>query len=169
VALSNLAVSDLAGDATAAGTTDATGSAARFSLPVGLAIDMNGIIYVADSGNNLIRRVTTSGVVTTLAGVAGICGNADGVGTAASFCGPRALSIAGNLLYVADTRNSVVRAIDLTTAAVATFAGVPGVRGVRAGALPGGLNLPFSIAALGPSDVVVGSLAEPVIVRARDP
>jgi serine/threonine protein kinase, bacterial len=72
-------VTTLAGSGSV-GSTDGTGSAASFSLPGAVAVDASGNVYVADSGNSKIRRITSSGIVTTLAG-SGAFGSSDGVGT----------------------------------------------------------------------------------------
>src|SRR2546429_463794 len=80
-----------AGSAGARGSTDATGAAARFNVPFGVATDSAGSVYVAD-GNSAIRKITPAGVVTTLAGTAGSTGSTDGTGAAASFSFP--LSVA---------------------------------------------------------------------------
>src|SRR6266702_1481982 len=74
----------LAGQASI-GSADGTGSAARFSNPSGVATDSSGDVYVADCYNRTIRKITPAGVVTTLAGLAGSFGSADGTGSAASF------------------------------------------------------------------------------------
>jgi DNA-binding beta-propeller fold protein YncE len=71
-----LSVSTLAGLAGSLsyGSADGTGSTARFNTPRGVAVDGAGTVYVADSGNHRIRKVTAAGVVTTLAGLAGVPG-----------------------------------------------------------------------------------------------
>ncbi len=101
-----------------AGNVDATGTAAKFNGPRSIAIDAAGNVYVADANNNVIREITTAGVVTTFAG-SGAIGNADGTGTAASFNHPAGVAVdaAGNV-YVADTNNNLIRKI--TPAGVVT-------------------------------------------------
>ena len=90
---------------------DGVGSAARFLLPSGIAIDRVGNLYVADTGNNRIRKVTPKGEVSTLAG-SDHQGYADGIGNAAQFNSPLGIAIdaAGNL-YVADTENQRIRKV----------------------------------------------------------
>src|SRR5712675_1171564 len=99
----------LAGQASI-GSADGTGSAARFSQPSGVATDSSGNVYVADSYNHTIRKITPAGVVTTLAGLAGITGSADGTGSAARFSHPwgMATDSSGNV-YVADSFNDTIR------------------------------------------------------------
>src|SRR5689334_17053211 len=75
----------LAGPAASSSWMDGMGSAARFWNPSGVAVDSTGDIYVADTLNQTIRKVTPAGVVTTLAGQVGNSGRADGTGTDAQF------------------------------------------------------------------------------------
>ncbi|MFY9609632.1 MAG: RHS repeat-associated core domain-containing protein [Blastocatellia bacterium] len=104
------AVTTLAGDGTA-GFADGPGASARFDNPQAVAVDSAGMIYVADTGNNRIRRIAVDGTVATLAGDSA-SGLQDGAGGQARFNAPRGLAVddQGNL-YVADTGNSAVRAV----------------------------------------------------------
>jgi len=104
------AVSTFAGQLTA-GSTNATGTAAQFSAPHGVAVDASGNVYVADSSNNMIRKITPGGVVSTLAG-SGATGSANGTGTAATFTNPYAVAVDsyGNV-YVADQGDNLIRMI----------------------------------------------------------
>ena len=117
------AFTTFAGNA-ATGYADGQGSAARFAAPAGVAVDVMGNVYVADTRNHAIRRITPAGVVTTLAGLAGNQGHADGSGSNARFFSPQGIAVdaAGNL-YVADTVNCTIRKIT-SAGVVSTFAGV---------------------------------------------
>src|SRR5262249_27870884 len=79
-------VTTFAGTAGSLGTTDnAFGTAARFNHPTGLAIDSNHTLYVADAFNHAIRKITSNGFVSTLAGGLGVAGSTDANGTSARF------------------------------------------------------------------------------------
>lgn len=106
------------------GSVDGPGSMARFANPSGLAIDRNGNLFVADTGNCTIRQITADAVVTTVAGSAGSPGDADGVGFAARFGYPTGLSVdEGGNVAVADTSNNTIRKI-APGGVVATLAGL---------------------------------------------
>jgi sugar lactone lactonase YvrE len=110
-------VTTLAGGATA-GSADGTGNAAQFSYPSGIAIGSDATLYVADQGNNLVRKATAAGVVTTLAG-SGDFGSLDGTGTAAQFNTPYSVAVDTNgNVYVADKSNTRIRKV--TSAGVVT-------------------------------------------------
>ena len=112
-------VTTLAGLAGNVGSTDGTGSAARFSNPRGIAADSAGTLYVADTNNHTIRKVTAAGVVTTLAGLAFNPGPTDGTGSAARFRLPSGLTVDGaGTIYVADTNNQTI--CQVTSAGVVT-------------------------------------------------
>jgi hypothetical protein len=109
----NWVVTTIAGLAGNYGSADGIGTNALFSWPGGVAVDNAGNIYVADSRNATIRMVTpvgTNWVVTTIAGLAGNYGSADGIGTNALFSWPGGVAVdnAGNI-YVADSRNTTIR------------------------------------------------------------
>jgi sugar lactone lactonase YvrE len=122
------ATTTLAGLAGYSGAVDGTGAIARFNQPAGLTVDQLGNVYVADTYNNTIRKITTGGRVTTLAGSAAVGGNgcltaADGVGSAATFCYPNGVAVdsAGNV-FVADSYNHSIRKVT-PNGTVSTFAG----------------------------------------------
>ncbi len=99
-------VSTFAGQAGVQGALDGIGGGALFNTPSGVAVDAHDIVYVADTKNQTIRRITQDRVVSTFAGLATVSGGADGNGAAARFQNPSALAVdaAGNL-FVADTLN----------------------------------------------------------------
>ena len=134
------AFTNFAGQPGVSGSTDGIGQAAQFYFPHGVALDSATNLYVADTQNHVIRRITPARVVTTIAGSAGKHGNVDGVGTgAAQFNSPIGLSVdsAGNL-YVGDTGNQTIRKVT-SAAAVTTLAGQVGVIGSTNGTGSGAL------------------------------
>ena len=149
-------VSTIAGFAGSAGSTDGTLSTARFNNPQGVAVDPAGNLYVADSYNSTIRKVTSVGVVTTIAGLAGTPGTANGAGSDAQFNRPYgvALDTNGNI-FVADTYNHIIRKIT-SAGVVSTFAGSAGVAGTTNGqGVSAQFNLPNGIAVDGAGNVYV--------------
>ena len=128
-----LPVSTLAGQALTFGSTDGTGSGARFYYPSGIAADNAGNLYVADTDNDAIRKVTPAGVVTTLAGLAGVSGSANGTGSAARFQNPSGIAVDSNgNIYVADTLNNTLRMVTVS-GIVTTIAGTSGAGGAMDG------------------------------------
>jgi hypothetical protein len=132
-------VSTIAGVAGYSGSVDGAGSSARFNLPFGVTIDTNGNLYVADTGNDTIRKITpmdTNWVVSTIAGLAGSHGSADGTNSTARFAGPNGIiaDTTGNL-YVMDTGNDTIRKFTPTGTnwVVSTIAGKPGGYGFADG------------------------------------
>lgn len=101
----------IAGLAGTSGYLDGTGTAARFSVPAGITVDASGNLYVTETANNKIRKITAAGVVTTIAGGNG--GFADGISGAALFDAPIAITgdLANNAVYVADFNNNKIRKI----------------------------------------------------------
>jgi len=115
-------VTTLAGQSTG-GSVNATGTSASFSHPEGVAVDASGNVYVADTSNDIIRKISAGANVSTFAGITGAPGHANGIGTSASFDSPVGIAVdsSGNV-YVADSANDDIREIS-TTGVVITLAG----------------------------------------------
>lgn len=129
-------VTTLAGAPNQRGSADGTGSAARFDTPRGIAVDRaHGLVYVSDTNNDTIRRITADGTVTTLAGDPQVSGSNNGTGRGAHFSQPWGLVVdrEGNV-FVADRSNNMIRSIT-PGGDVTTFAG----------ATPGTLHFPSDI------------------------
>jgi hypothetical protein len=118
---SSAVVTTYAGTVGSSGYTDGLNLSARFYLPHGLAAVGNDL-YVADWQNHCIRKITTLNT-STLAGNCGTSGVADGLGSAARFRYPRALTTDGSNLYVADEGNHCIRKLVIASAVVTTIAG----------------------------------------------
>lgn len=140
-------VTTLAGSAHATGSTDASGSAARFNAPNGVAVDSAGNVYVADTNNDTIRVVAAGGSVSTLAGTAGASGGADGSGSAARFSAPSGIAVnASGTVAVADTYNATIRIV-ASGGSVSTLAGTAAQAGARDGsAAVARFNGPWGVA-----------------------
>jgi sugar lactone lactonase YvrE len=114
---------------TAWGYKDGSGGAARFSNPTDLACTPDGVLFVADTGNRVVRRISPQGEVSTLAGSAGLTGTDDGSGAAARFTSPRAITVGPDgLVHVADLATEKQNTIRRITpdGVVTTLAGSPG-------------------------------------------
>lgn len=151
----NDVVTTFAGAPGFTGTTDATGTSARFSGPAGIVIDAADNLYVSDTNNHTIRKITPAGEVTTVAGQAGSNGSTDATGTSASFYRPQQITIDGTgNLYVTDSNNRTIRRID-TSFAVTTLAGSAGSTGSADGnGAAARFNFPFGVAVDRSSGVV---------------
>lgn len=127
------------------GSVDGIGIDASFGAPSGLTIDVFGNLYIADTGNDKIRKITPAGVVTTLAGN-GVTGSTDGDVTKASFYCPTdvAIDASGNL-YVADACNNKIRKIS-PAGIISTFAGNGMEGGADGMGVLASFNNPHSIA-----------------------
>ena len=158
-AASACVVSTIAGKPGETGAADGISSAARFGEEgVSLAIGPDGVLYVADRANRVVRKVALDGTVTTVAGKAGEAGTADGKGSAARFgrLGGLAIDTTGTI-YVADEDNGTIRKIarDGTVTTLAGKAGEPGlVDGVGADAR---FNAPVGMAIDASGNLYVGS------------
>lgn len=158
-------VTTLAGSPGGSGSVDGTGAAAQFSSPYGVAVDGSGNLFVADAGNNTIRKVTSAGVVTTFAGRDGSnAGSLDGSGSNARFNNPCGLAVdtAGNL-FVCDTNNHTVRKIT-AAGTVTTLAGGAGKPGASDGfGVNARFNGPTGIAVDGTGNVYVADTGNATI------
>jgi sugar lactone lactonase YvrE len=155
--LATTRVTTIAGLASTTGAVDALGPDARFNQPFGIAYTAGGRLYIADTGNVTIRSLDlATGMVSTVAGAAGVVGSTDGAGSAARFTGPRALAWDGaGTLYIADTDAHTVRAMALDTPTVTTLAGAPGQAGWTDGEPDvTRFNKPFGLAVSGGSLLV---------------
>jgi streptogramin lyase len=123
-------ISLFAGSLSREGSTDGPAAEAQFRSPRDVAQAPDGSVYIADSGNAVIRRLSPQGAVTTVAGSAGVTGYADGVGAAVRFASVDGLTVdgAGNV-YIADAGNHVVRRL-APDGQVTTVAGKVGQRGL---------------------------------------
>jgi streptogramin lyase len=139
-----------------AGSADGTGRAASFNRPTGMARDSAGNLFVADTGNHTIRRITPAGVVSTWAGKAGVAGSGGTPRSAALFNGPQGLAIGPDqTLFISDTGNHAIRRI-LPTGQASKVAGLYGVRGSADGAgSTARFNTPLGIAVGSNGDIFV--------------
>ncbi len=144
------------------GFVDGVGAAARFSTPSGLAIDAGGTLYVADTGNNAIRRITPDGRVSTYAGD-GIAGDRDGPAHSARFNGPIGIAVdrAGRVI-VADTYNDRIRAIE-PDGTVRTLAGSTGPGWTDGQGQDARFHTPSGVAVSATGDILVADTGNGVV------
>ena len=159
-------VSTLAGTAGTHGTTNGQGTSALFYYPYGVAVDSGSNVYVADTYNNTIRKISVSGSVSTLAGTPGTSGTVDGSGTTAQFYRPEGVAVdnASNV-YIADTFNNTIREIT-AGGMVITLAGTPGASGTGSADGIGSVarfNRPMSIAVDSGTNLYIGDRSNQTI------
>jgi sugar lactone lactonase YvrE len=148
-------VTTIAGSLPATGAIDGVGPAARFNNPQNVAVDGSGTIYVADAGNNLIRKITPTGATTTLAGKSGFAGMADGTLTSATFESPIGIALGlDGTVYVADSGNHLIRKIS-PTGTVVTLAGANWPTPTHGFCCPTPGSVPVAIAVDGSGNVYV--------------
>ncbi|HEY1717245.1 MAG TPA: hypothetical protein VGH42_03000 [Verrucomicrobiae bacterium] len=152
----NWMVSTFVGSARFSGSTDATGAAARFNFPAAVVLDGAGNLYVADGNNNAVRKVTSAGVVTTIAGLpSALSGNADGTGGGARFYEPQGIGMSSSgILYVADTDNNEIRKVT-TAGVVSTIAGAAAEGNANGAGSVARFNYPYGIAVDGAGNLYV--------------
>ncbi|MBA4316823.1 MAG: hypothetical protein C0412_00330 [Flavobacterium sp.] len=148
-------VSTLAGSTQ--GDADGIGTAAQFYHPIGIAVDGAGNLFVTDNLNYKIKKITTDGMVSTVAGT-GVAGNTDGIETLAQFNAPVGIAVnAAGTLYVTETRNSQIRKIT-SDGIVSTFAG-SGVQGFADGSGKAAqFNYPIGIVLDATGNLYVGDM-----------
>jgi sugar lactone lactonase YvrE len=159
-------VTTFAGQPLVSGAANGVGTNALFSDPAAIVVDANGNCFVADSQNHAIRKITSSGVVTTVAGQLGVAGTANGTGTNAQFNSPNGLALdASGILFVGDTGNNVIRKIT-AAGGVSTFAGLAGQSGFLDGPAGAALfNSPLGMAIATNGDLFVADCGNHCIRR----
>lgn len=146
------------------GSVNETGVLASFNRPAGIAVDASGNLYIADSGNNIIREITPAGMVSTLAGSSDTTGSINGPGATATFYDPLGITLdVTNNIYVADAANNLIRKIT-SAGIVSTFAGVIDTNSSSGNTIPSLLNNPTGLAVDGTGNVfVAGYLSNTIL------
>ena len=167
------AASVYAGLVGVSGSTDGVGTAARFNGPRGITVDGTGIVYVADTNNHTIRKITSDQRVTRLAGYPGLTGTTDGTGDNARFSSPSGLTLdAAGSVYVADSGNYLVRKVT-PTGVVSTLVGIPGTSGTptelqqRPQPLPARIDTPRGLAVDRRSGAILIAAGSAVLVASN--
>ncbi len=109
-------VTTVAGQAGVPGNNDGPATEAHLNSPSGLDVSELGEVFIADTGNYVVRKLTLDGRLITIAGTPGVAGYVDGPARTARFSGPIGLRLAGNSLYIADTANNAIRKLDFDPA-----------------------------------------------------
>ncbi len=151
------AFTNFAGLPGVSGIDDGYRTNALFNMPGSIVVDQAGTFYIADFGNHTIRKLTSDGMVTTFAGLAGVPGSDDGTGPDARFYNPAVLDIDTNgNLYLSDFNNHTIRQVT-PAGVVTTLAGTPGVPGTNDGPAGSALfNHPLGVAVDNATNVYVG-------------
>lgn len=170
VSLSDRSVATVAGSAGTSGIADGVGSAARFSQPVGIAINRSNIAFIVDQGSSTIRVLTiATTAVILVAGNAGtglgMTGSADGTGTSATFYYPAgiALSADGTFAYIADDRNGKVRRMSIPGYVVVTLSGTGAYASTDGSSTTAAFGTPMGVALDAYGNIVVSDSALKVI------
>jgi sugar lactone lactonase YvrE len=153
------------------GYMDGKGKNAKFTAPTSAVLDGKGQLWIADSGNHVLRMMdVVSGEVSTPEGQAGSAENIDGAGPAARLNGPTAIALlpSGNLI-VADTGNHTLRVVDPMTKILSTKVGVPREGIVQLGDLPAHLSMPNGLVALSDGRIAITSEAEYAVLAVTLP
>ncbi|OJJ23432.1 hypothetical protein BKI52_03465 [marine bacterium AO1-C] len=120
---------------------------AQLNSPKGLAIDTDGNIYIADENNRRIRKINTSGIITTIAGTGAFGDSGDGgQATSAQFKSVDDIAVHGSNLYIVDDNSDRVRKIDLSTGTISNFAGGGSTSANGIAATSARLNQPSGVA-----------------------
>jgi sugar lactone lactonase YvrE len=159
-------VTTLAGQPGQPGVDDGPGSQARFRNPLGIAVDPSGNLWVCDSGNHCIRRITPAGEVSTFAGIPGAPGYLDGPAATARFASPAGIVLDGALnLYVTESDNSTLRKIT-PSGTVSTLAGEAGFPGSEDGTgIDAKFNLPMHLAIDGTGTLFLADMGNATLRR----
>lgn len=164
----NGATQVLAGEPGSPGSADGLGREARFNRPTGIAIDPDGVLYVADRGNSILRLVRADGLVRTFAGSAGIATVRDDLGGAERFADPSAIAVDGVLQhYVAELDSHVLRTtlfLPPIGLIASTLAGSPTEAGTADGP-QGRLLAPGGVVVEGPGRLLVTDYAAQTLRR----